>query len=337
MNTLQLAMLVPPFYIRCSLIEWKRFLWHLQLGASTCISKDYWEKNWIKKILPSKIGRKIKAYRWCSGALRLSTSFGFFINTVEWIIKKRPMLCLDLACTNRRVRSFESLHSNRSRVSVLWWGRRKLCLSKLFSSEPWYMVWWLWNHNARILSFWTAELSSILVGWQSLVKNFAVKWEHMLLQMWNFLLKWDNLCDELLSLPPHPNRQITITTSLFPVQTLHSYGRLFHYLQKSTCSAAAIQDEDILVLFMGLTWGARSADTSWVVHGSEASPSACSRPILSIFSSCNLVCRCTTYIDPKWKNWRKLSIPYSDLENIRCIRTQCNRKQEQFNITFECF
>ncbi len=224
-------MLVPPFYIRCSLIEWKRFLWHLQLGASTCISKDYCEKNWIQKVLASKIGRKIRAYRWCSGALRLSTSFGFFINTVEWIIKKRPMLCLDLACTNRRVRSFESLHSNRSRVSVLWWGRRKLCSSKLFSSEPWYMVRWLWNHNARLLSFWTAEVSSILVGRQSLVKNFAVKWEHMLLQMWNFLLKWDNLCDELLSLPPHPNRQITITTSLFPVQTLHSYGRLFHYLQ----------------------------------------------------------------------------------------------------------
>jgi hypothetical protein len=111
----------------------------------------------------------------------------------------------------------------------------------------------------------------------------------------------------------------------------------FTTYKKSTCSAAAIQDEDILVLFMGLTWGARSADTSWGVHGSEASPSACSRPILSIFSSCNLVCRCTTYIDPKWKNWRPLSIPYSGLENLRCIRTQCNRKQEQFNITLECF
>jgi len=230
----------------------ERFLWHLQLGASTCISKDYCEKNWIQKVLASKIGRKIRAYRWCSGALRLSIRFGFFINTVEWIIKKRPMLCLDLACTSRRVRSFESLHSNRSRVSVLWWGRRKLCLSKLFSSEPWYMVRWLWNHNARLLSFWTAEVSSILVGRQSLVKNFAVKWEHMLLQMWNFLLKWDNLCDEILSLPPHPNRQITITTSLFPVQTLHSYGRLFHYLQKK---APAVQQQYKMRTFWSYPWG----------------------------------------------------------------------------------
>jgi hypothetical protein len=147
----------------------------------------------------------IRAYRWWTGALRFSPSFTFY--------------------TDSRVWSFESLHNNRSMVSMPWWGRRELCLSKLFSSEPWYMVWWLWIHNARLLSFWTAEISSILAGEQSLVKKFAVKWEHMLLQMWNFLLKWDNLCDELLGLPQHPNRQITITTSLFPApKTLHSYG-----------------------------------------------------------------------------------------------------------------
>ncbi len=167
--------------------------------ASPRISQEKW------RVLASKIGRMIRAYRWWTGALRFSPSFTFY--------------------TDSRVWSFESLHNNRSMVSMPWWGRRELCLSKLFSSEPWYMVWWLWIHNARLLSFWTAEISSILAGEQSLVKKFAVKWEHMLLQMWNFLLKWDNLCDELLGLPQHPNRQITITTSLFPApKTLHSYG-----------------------------------------------------------------------------------------------------------------
>lgn len=33
------------------------------VGISNCISKDYCEKTWIQKVLASKFGREIKAYR----------------------------------------------------------------------------------------------------------------------------------------------------------------------------------------------------------------------------------------------------------------------------------
>jgi hypothetical protein len=33
------------------------------IGISNCISKDYYEKKWIQKIITSKFGKEIKTYR----------------------------------------------------------------------------------------------------------------------------------------------------------------------------------------------------------------------------------------------------------------------------------